>query len=194
MAEPFSVEAGVRTITIKGSGSHNETIKIVVRKGGKQVAKVSTKLDANGKGTDVLILDAGTYDVTITAPWPHGTVHANPPQIVQDGPLPFTVTLGQQPPAVTSVLQDGNSKLAPNVKADTGTLTVEGTGQPGEAIQIVITNQDGTPVPDMPFSGNLDSDGSGTVTFTLPQGTFDVEVTAPFPGGTVYDFLGRQVG
>jgi hypothetical protein len=195
MAEPYSVDAGPSTITVKGSrGSPNETIQIGVSRGGHQVAKVTTKLNANGEGTDVLILDAGTYDVTITAPWPHGTVYHNPNQIVQDGPLPFTVTPGQQPAAVTSVLQNGNSKLAPHVKDGTGTLTVEGTGQPGEAIQIVITNHNGTPVPDMPFSGSLDGGGAGTHTFNLKKGTYDVEVTAPFPDGTVYDFLGRQVG
>ncbi len=42
-------------------------------------------------------------------------------------------------------------------------------------------------------NGTLGADGKGTWTFNLPAGTYDVQVTVPFPNGTVWDFPNEVV-
>jgi hypothetical protein len=78
-----------------------------------------------------------------------------------------------------------------SVTAGTGTITVMGAGgTPNEAVEIVVS-QGGTQVETK--SGNLDANGTGSYTFQLQPGTYDVSVTAPSPGGTVRDFPGQVV-
>jgi hypothetical protein len=171
-------------ITVRGSGNPNEEIQIVVSKNGTQVAKSSTRLNAEGSRIYVFVLPPGTYDMKITAPSPGGTVHNYPGQIVAPGPPP-AIHVMVTAPSTTS------TKQAPIVTSGQGSITVTGTGSPGEPIQIVVS-QNGMPVKTV--SGNLGAGGTGTITITpLSAGTYDVEVTAPSPNGTVFDFPGQVV-
>jgi hypothetical protein len=169
MAGQWSVVSGVRTITVQGSGGlPNESVGIVVSSSAKQVLKVKTQRDANGECMNLLRLPAGSYDVDVTADGSGWTSHDSAINVL-DGVALLT------------------AKLAPIVTPGQGSITVSGTGTPGEAISIVIS-QGG--VIKKSKSGNLDASGQGTITIPLPPGTYDVEVTA---GGTVYDFLDQQV-
>lgn len=72
-----------------------------------------------------------------------------------------------------------------------GKIKVEGTGQPNEQIKIDVL-QDG--VVKATYTGNLNNLGQGSYTFeNLPAGTYKVEVTAPHPGGTLYEYFGEEV-
>jgi hypothetical protein len=64
-----------------------------------------------------------------------------------------------------------------------GSITVSGSGQPGELITVVI-RKGGALVKSK--AGNLDGTGHGSFTFPVLPGTYDVSITAA--DGTVYDF------
>ncbi len=181
MPETWTVDAGHKTITVKGKGgSPDEAFYIEIREGGTQAMKikVSATLNANGEDKVRIPLDPGTYDVKIRASSFGVNGHDYLGKIVSNG-TPSVSADTKSAPEVTTAVAVGS-----------GTLTVSGTGTPGEAIKIVVS-QNGAQV--ATFSGNLDGTGQGSHTFTLPTGTYDVEVTAPDPGGTVYDFLGESV-
>jgi hypothetical protein len=77
------VTTGQGTITVQCMGDPNETYQIVVSQNGTQVATHSGQMDGNGNLSDTFQgLHAGTYDVTITAPSPGGTVCDFPGQVV----------------------------------------------------------------------------------------------------------------
>jgi hypothetical protein len=74
-----------------------------------------------------------------------------------------------------------DAKGAPTIQGGQGSITIIGSGQANERIDISITDATGTNV--YSKSGNLDADGQGTLTVSpLLPGTYTVTVTA-YPGG-----------
>jgi hypothetical protein len=182
MAQSWQVTGG-QGITVHGKGGSSIPFQIEIQNGASPKLRVLSKLNESGEVKEVLILPNGDYKVIITVP-PAGPVIKTQNVTVTPG--------GPEIPIVTTSSSAAQQKQGPILTPSSGRLTVEGTGQQGQAIKIVITPNSGV-IPATPWTGNLGTTGSGSQTFTMPAGTYDVEVTAPNPGGTVYEFLGEVV-
>ncbi|OCG73591.1 Ig-like domain-containing protein [Microbacterium sediminis] len=158
------------TPTIEGTGTPGSTVT-VTDQGGTVIGTDVVDEDGTWSVTPDQPLDEGTHTFTATQEDALGNVspESNPVIITVDSVAPAA-------PVITSPA-DGDEVTDP-------TPVIEGTGEPGATVEVVITDEDGN---ETSYETVVGSDGTWSVTPTAPlgQGQHTIVATQTDPAGNV---------
>ena len=161
-------------ITFAGSGSPGDTVEVVITDGdGNVVETLEVEIDEQGNwSVDTTDLPEGDYTIEVSATDDAGNSTSGDP---------ITLTVDTTAPELSF------SSPADGATIADGSVTFEGTGEPGDEVEVTITDDSGDVVVTVTVTVGEDGTWSADVPMELGDGSYTASATATDAAGNSSD-------